>query len=1768
MTPPIRSVPGSGDLPSTTVTDSIPPAPPEAATESSNPPPESGPRLPSLFRPRPLLNLRPEFRNPIRSPRPIETLGDIRDALIEDFVRGQLGPGAQVVQLLGSFPGHLHPERPVSQWNPDQKPDINVVGDSESILRNLQPLMGWSDQVLQENIERARHGMVYFNLALETRAGPIPLKMGVCDAWHLGLRGETGTGAGEGSARAATPRAAEPYFSLRAAPLPDSQSYIFLDPDPALRERFETWSVGNKARFLEHAIDTMAFRSTFHAEDLARRWFKLSFRAYETYRSPFEWSKGPIQFTRYAEYMPEILAPGVRRYLETHRDLKAFHPNLPGVDLLPEQITPENVMQLQFEWTEGARNPLLRLAARVPTFLGMNLRMGRQTFRNIGSNGTSRPGYHSIDWFTYGQRKFARKLGLGGEAEPRAYSPGASRFGSEAERVNHSSSPLRQMVILAGYDAGNEDRPEVFREIVRYAENEISKGAIPNPLFRGIEPSKFTIPVRGVPSLAFQLMNGLMSPSLEHIVVVGTPDTEVVFNRFLQFYADDIATRGKRFRFVPQADTMTEGLRNGIEASPFHNEPVVTGFGDNPLIDMERIVNHPERRLVDWIVAANSRTRLQHDGAKNYHVEGMHEGVSDPSKEGNAYTYPRDTSRVPWGLLQAIFDSRKSMADGSKARSKFSIVLEILFGMNFSEIFERNLTVSERLRVIGRNLGRAVKTSPTMIDGFHFLLGDMAPPSLAMQFRRRVLRQKVPQAGFSLEMSERVLESRLGIRASLFPNHSDPGGVLDIDGVLDLAIAKGVLEGTEHPERVYPHWDKLAPFAEAILADRERLPALEGTAARVNSLYARIREALLEKGLSDEVLRTKGFNPEVPPMLEDGSVNPRYLETVFPNGQFQYFRQAWEAYNARGEHAAGLETAFHERVEATRPVDPGLRQVDLIERFVFSQLNADPERSRSLLIEWDSSRLRDSMLSAGRARHGADSPFVENLQRYLEASTTGNQDTALRRVVTGLHAVDVLRRSTANLAPEDFRSVYPQLVEAVHDARRAVPAGSSRLSGYFDHAQTTADREFVRKVGESPPPYRSRGLLGRFLPHTNARSAVERERAPRAPAGSATATPVPESGPTEVRAGETNSGVRTVGSVSGEVLRVDSPAFLRSDLAAFARRLGIMPSRIPHLVAAASGAESRAELGRIVGERMTVERLREWVQSPQGERFMNERGAAFRDTFHNRLREGGPGLAVGLISLLGAEQLADIVGLDARNHPHERFMFVVGLSHVTGVGAAAINEVFLNRSLGQAFNFVETRAVAAGGEAAVQFSYEARGSLGRAMFDSLTRNYGLRGGLTRMAFNGARGLVTMPFRAAWGMGPGLMASALVDRTIGSQFAEGSTARNAIRFGSFFLPDVYRIAVGNRGPAIFETRGMRWASRAFAAGFIADMAFTGVNRWQHGSSGSATMGMIYQRANQLHDRDEGLLRGVVDGAFEMVAPQVSAWWDSVELDGFGFRPNRYQNEAREELRAFSMDTTRHADEMLRRHAFFGSGGASLDADFYTRVDWGFLRGESRLEDIRLPDGREIPVRDILDQLQDPAVARRFTGDHPEDQVAYIQRQFRGYRLSRAEVEQALDRISLHALRNDLASLSQFDLPENAAMRGLFDEHGALRAGQEGALLRHLFPEHAPNEADILAQRRVSLALRILQARSSGDAAAAEPYLAVARRIGLADAAGEIVDPAIRARAETELASARERMLRSGIGGGGTSAGPNPRHALALRLGGVSLGGSAPRLTAHG
>jgi hypothetical protein len=1216
------------------------------------------------------------------------------------------------------------------------------------------------------------------------------------------------------------------------------------------------------------------------------------------------------------------------------------------------------------------------------------------------------------------------------------------------------------MVILAGYDAGNEDVPAVYEDILKYAEKEVKKGAHVNPLFKGVDPSKFTLPIRGVPCVAYQMMNWLESDGIQHLTIAGADDVRKVYERFVKFYSAEIEARGKTHSFAEMGPSFTANLRKGVELVPDKGEQVVVGFGDTPLIDMERIAHHPHRHVVDWIAAVNSRGRMLHDGGKNYHFDGLHEGVYEPVKEANAYSYFPDVERIPWGLLQALYDSRKSMAEAG-SRSKFGILMEMLFAP------QRRLY--------------------TYIDSFQGL-GRVAVGAVPYQIKRRFLKLQVPQLTLPLNHSEHVVDVRVNWTSSLFPNHSDPGGVLDIDGVFDLAIAKGVMEETSHPELVYPHWEKLAPFAEHLAQTNGELPALTGTAERINRLYERLRQSLLEKGHPPELLRNKGFC-EIPPLLADGQMNPAFMELVLPPREFQFYRLGFEAYQRRGEHAKSLIEEFQSRIEATQAPGEGVNPK--VEALIWRTLNGgilhgDPDLYRSMIIEWNFGQFDNAMRDEAAKEFGVGSPEAGALERYLDSAHQGNVDSPLRRVCLGLKAVDVLRRSLAHLSPEELRTLYPNLVEALDNAGEAIPSQYRRLRGYFSHAQTTADRAYVRQVGESPPPYRRRGLPRLYAVHSNNRPAVR----------------------TDAR---------------GEELRVDSAAMLPQDVADLARRLNIMPSRVPHLIAAAAGADSPKRLQNIVGWRLTPKRLLAWAQDKEGRAYLKARGGIFEDNFRNRVREGGPGLAAGIASLLGAENLADILGLDAQGHSQERFMFVVGLSHLANKAMASVNEVVVNRSLGQPFHFVTTRAVSAGGEAALQYTFEAQANAGRALAASLARNFHLQGTWPRIGVNILKGTATLPFRTCWGMGPGLMSAALVDRTIGNWFFDESPkAREWLHFGSFFLPDVYRIAVGNRGPMLFRGGLMRGASRAFAAGSIADMVFLGGMRVKYGSEGSAAQNAVFAQANELRDADRGWWSRTLDGAFEMVAPAFSAYWDSVEFKGLNLKPNGYQEKARKELRDFSRTTADNTRGFLQRALILGAGDEALTPAFYTQVDYGFLRGDNILSDQRTHDGRILPVEAVLQQLSDPEIHRRVMVEmNPDQQIAYIRRQFRGHRLSRTDAEAILNHITLHRLRSDVAQLESLPLPENRELQELFDGRGKLReTGKEG-LGKFAFGA-STSEEEILGMRRVGLATRILKLRGeSPQSKELQNFERVGRQLQLLDAEGRFSDAELEAQARAQI-----------------------------------------------
>lgn len=390
--------------------------------------------------------------------------------------------------------------------------------------------------------------------------------------------------------------------------------------------------------------------------------------------------------------------------------------------------------------------------------------------------------------------------------------------------------------------------------------------------------------------------------------------------------------------------------------------------------------------------------------------------------------------------------------------------------------------------------------------------------------------------------------------------------------------------------------------------------------------------------------------------------------------------------------------------------------------------------------------------------------------------------------------------------------------------------------------------------------------------------------------------------------------------------------------------------------------------------------------------------------------------------------------------------------------------------------------------------------------------YGAMSGVSRLINRRNPGAALRPSS----LGAGLLTSALVDATLGQMYAEGSAERRALRVGGFFLPEVYRMAFGNRALAVAETKAAtgfaRWGGRAMAAGFYADGAHM---IWNHLTRSNAETGrdnLIYRRANQLEDAQRHPLVWALHGAAELIAPSLTErYWVS----------GNYVDQARQEIQAQAGVSGEGARSLLRHSLLLGPTGPATDASFYRELNFDWLRGENVLRNIRRPDGSELPVADVAEQFADPAIYERvIVNGTPDQQVAYIQRQFRGYDLSVADVHEILARIALHHARSSLQDLQYTAGPELRAFADCFDGSGTLRAGSESALLAQVFPGQEINADQVLALRRVALARRILELQSA-DPAGAElaSYVRVAREIGLAGEDGRLIDAE-----ETRLAQA--------------------------------------------
>jgi len=473
-------------------------------------------------------------------------------------------------------------------------------------------------------------------------------------------------------------------------------------------------------------------------------------------------------------------------------------------------------------------------------------------------------------------------------------------------------------------------------------------------------------------------------------------------------------------------------------------------------------------------------------------------------------------------------------------------------------------------------------------------------------------------------------------------------------------------------------------------------------------------------------------------------------------------------------------------------------------------------------------------------------------------------------------------------------------------------------------------------------------------------------------------------------------------------------------------RYRISPERAEHLLTASQGVENFSHLERMATEGLTIENLDRWLSGTEGQNWIREHGNGLH-SLRERVLRGGPPLATGLAAMLGAERLADIVGLDPLRQRELRFAFVVYLSHAASASTHALWQATANVMLGRPYHLASMRTVRIAGERLAQWTCLERSSLTGALGEGALRSLGWEAGFARTLLRRGVSLATLLPRSAWNMGEGLIFSRIAER-LTQNLPENSAVRRYAPTAAFFLPDVARIAAPARTLSLLESRSMRFASRAFAAGFIGDLSFTGIQHLRLGDRAA------YEMFTDMRTAELRRQRGEI-GNFSwrqiprLLAPSLSAYIDSHDFL-FGS-----SNEARLEIQRRDREQSSSLGRAVRGEMAWLPGAMGRRAE------------EVFSQEIRL----DALDRELLDQLEHCEGGTRLrSGASLEETAAYLQDQFRGEITTREAARSRLLTIYSYRMQQAIAQLHALEIPENETFRRLFDERGRLRPGQEGAL----------------------------------------------------------------------------------------------------------------------
>lgn len=530
----------------------------------------------------------------------------------------------------------------------------------------------------------------------------------------------------------------------------------------------------------------------------------------------------------------------------------------------------------------------------------------------------------------------------------------------------------------------------------------------------------------------------------------------------------------------------------------------------------------------------------------------------------------------------------------------------------------------------------------------------------------------------------------------------------------------------------------------------------------------------------------------------------------------------------------------------------------------------------------------------------------------------------------------------------------------------------------------------------------------------------------------------------------------------------------------FAVDLGISPNRLPYLISqgnksAEEGLENQAtrigtstdprmkdNVHQLIQKKFNLGNMITWLESASGQDWLKKNQDKIRDDLNNNLRDRGPGLVLGIAALLGAEQIADIIGLDPIHHREERFAFVVTLAHQSNLITSSINEVFRNKALGAPYQFVQSSARGINTKA-IQYTYQTRSSTGRAIMASLTRNMGIEASFSASLFNMSKGVIKFPFRTIKGMGPGLASSIIADWILNfGEIDQNDPRRQKIKFAAFFIPDLYRTLVGSSMIAkypelkIFEGKTGRFIANLAAIGFVADLIMHIRAKQIHGSQIAVYEESLNARAFAAKSQREGIGPEQILAAFSQEAAYgLSLGENDVDLNAIKAADKKmsqdYQKVLLTYLQSQIFAQIKTVDDLLSTEIpqdLFHVEEQAYDQDIENYLL--SLSQNSEHENLSIEDKAQL----IAEQF---SVLENFD---TKDLIAFYQR-----RLGQE-------------LKMGLAQIQEMPLEENLWLKSAFDQNAKVKNSH--LVLQHLTGSDPKNAlAEFQKSKRIYLLSQLLQ-----------------------------------------------------------------------------------------